>query len=144
MMARKTKKKPKNYPNAILFDENLEGVANLFELAEFNIPDVYVVIKGATNHILASDLNERVVLFTSDSEWLTRQPPYKHGGIVFLDTGNLSMEKKGRIIYGFLYAFHIKNKILDSLRNRRFRLTKTSLWEEPIEGESIRIWSFHK
>ena len=139
-MARKTKKKSKNYPNVIVFDENLEGVANLFELAEFNIPDVYVAIKGATNHILASDLNERVVFFTCDSHWLTRQPPYNHGGIIFLDVGNLSAEEKGRIIYGFLYAFQIKNKSLDTLRNRRFSLTKTSLWEEPIEGKRIKIW----
>ncbi len=139
-MARRAKKKLKNYPNVIVFDENLEGVASLFEVAQFNIPEIGVAIKGVTDHVLANDLNEQVVFITCDSDWLTRQPPYTHGGIIFLDTGNLPIEEKGSIIYSFLYSFHIKNKSLDSLRNRRFRLTKKSLWEEPMEGESIRIW----
>jgi hypothetical protein len=139
-MARRAKRKPRNYPNVIVFDENLEGIAGPFELAGLGLPEIGVAIKGIKDHPLASDINERVVFFTCDRHWLTRQPPYKHGGIIFLDTGNLPMEEKARIIYGFLYAFHIKNKSLDTLRNRRFRLTKTRLWEEPIEGKRIKIW----
>jgi hypothetical protein len=139
-MARKTKKAPKDYPNTIIFDENLEGVADLFDRVKINIPDVYIAIKGATNHMLANDLNERVVFFTCDKDWLTRQPPYKHGGIVFLNIGNVSTNEKASAISEFLFVFHIKHKMLDTLRNKRFRLTKTSLWEEPIEGKRIKIW----
>ena len=139
-MARRTKKTSKNYPNVIVFDENLEGVAGVFELAGLGLPEIGVAIKGVKDHMLATDLNEQVVFFTCDRDWLTRQPPHNHGGIIFLDTGNLSMEEKAHIIYGFLLAFHIKNKSLDTLRNRRFSLSKTSLWEEPIEGKRIKIW----
>jgi hypothetical protein len=139
-MARREKKAPKNYPHVIAFDENLEGAANIFENSGLNIPDIYIANKSAKDHLLASELDEQMVFFTCDSDWLTRQPPYKHGGIIFLDTGNLSMEEKADIIHGFLFAFQIKNKSLDMLKNRRFRLTKTSLWEEPIEGQRIKLW----
>jgi len=139
-MARRTKKKSKNYPNIVAFDENLEGVAAIFDTARFNVPEIEVAIKGADDHLLASALEERVLFFTCDSDWLTRQPPYKHGGIVFLDCGNLSALKKGGIIYNFLYVFHIKNKLLDTIKNKRFRLTMNSLWEETVEGEKRQIW----
>jgi len=48
-MARRAKKKPKNYPNIIALDENLEGVATLFELAEFRVPEIGVAIKGISD-----------------------------------------------------------------------------------------------
>lgn len=138
-MARKIKKRIKNYPKGLVFNENLEGVGQAFDLAGLNLPDVYVAIKGASDHLLAQDLEE-AVFFTCDQDWLSRQPPYDHGGMVVLDVGNLSMEEKAFIIRNFLFAFHIRNKSLDTLKRKRYRLTKTRLWEVPIEGEPRRIW----
>jgi hypothetical protein len=60
-VARRQKKKPKNYPNAIVFDENLEGAANAFELASLSLPEILVAVKGVTDHDLATDLDERKV-----------------------------------------------------------------------------------
>lgn len=138
-MARKTKRKSRHYPRAIAFDENLEGVANVFYLSGLNLPQVLVATKGVSDHDIARELAD-AVFFTSDHDWLIRQPPYDHGGIVVLDTGNIALEKKVAIIAGFLYAFHVKNKALDTLRGRRFILTKTACWETPIDGERKRIW----
>ena len=131
-MARRTKKSPKDYPKVIAFDENLEGAADIIEAAQLNIPEIWKAVKGATDHELAVTLSRRIVFFTSDTHWLTRQPPYKHGGIIFLDTGNVSIEEKARIIVGFLSAFHLEHKSLDVLKDRRFRLTKSALFEVPI------------
>jgi hypothetical protein len=86
------------------------------------------------------DLNEKIVFFTCDKNWLTRQPPYKHGGIIVVDTGNLPMEEKAMLIRDFLYTLHIKNKRLGELRGRRFRLTKTSLCEVTVEGKETKVW----
>jgi hypothetical protein len=141
-MARRTKKKSGNYPKLIVFNENLEGVADTFEALGFNIPEISVAIKGIEDHLIASNLDERVVFFTSDKKWLTRQPPYKHGAIIVLDTGNLSVDEKSIIIYRFLLAFHIKNKFLEALKNRRFRLTKYKLYEESIGEAKNLIWDF--
>jgi len=141
-MARRTKKKPKDYPKVLAFDENLEGVANFIESANLSIPEIWQAVKGVTDHELAITLSELIVFFTSDRHWLTRQPPYKHGGIVFLDTGNITTEEKAKIIMQFLVAFHLDNKTLDILRNRRFRLTKNALFEVTEvtkEGKEERI-----
>jgi hypothetical protein len=139
-MARKTRKKTKHYPSVLAFDENLEGVANVFASANMNIPEVGIAIKGVKNHVIATDLDEQIVFFTSDEAWLTRQPPYNHGGIVFLDTGNLPLLDKVEIIAKFIWAFHRKHKSLNLLGNRRFRLTKTTLHEVPLEGAEIKLW----
>jgi hypothetical protein len=139
-MARKTEKKTKHYPSVLVFDENLEGVGNVFADANMNIPEVGIAIKGVKNHVIATDLNKQTVFFTSDEDWLTRQPPYNHGGIVFLDTGNLPLLDKVKIIAEFIWAFHRRNKSLDLLENRRFRLTKTTLHEVPLEGAEIKLW----
>lgn len=138
-MARRAKKSPKDYPKVIAFDENLEGAANIIEAAQLSVPEIWRAVKGATDHELAVTLNERITFFTSDRHWLTRQPPYKHGGIVLLDTGNSPVEVKARIIVQFLGAFHLQNKSLDMLRNRRFRLTRNALFEAPIGGKEERI-----
>ena len=138
-MARRTEKKPRNYPRALVFDESLEGVGQAFHIAGLNLPTVFVAVKGSPDHVLASALRE-AVFFTADRDWLSRQPPYDHGGVVVLDTGHLPIEEKAPVIYRFLYAFHIKNKALDTLRRRRFRLTKTALWEMPLKGKPIRKW----
>ena len=138
-MARKIRKKPKNYPYAIVFDENLEGVAEVFDLVGLNLPAVFVAIKGTSDHVLAHAIRE-AVFFTADKNWLKRQPPYQHGGIIVVRVGNLPLKEKASIIMRFLHTYHIRNKILDTLRDRRFKLTKTTLWEIPIEGEPIRVW----
>ncbi|MBA7644590.1 hypothetical protein ES703_52334 [subsurface metagenome] len=138
-MARRTKKSPKDYPKVIAFDENLEGAANIIEVAQLSIPEIWKAVKGATDHELAITLNELITFFTSDRHWLTRQPPYKHGGIVFLDTGNSPVEEKAKVIIEFLGAFHLQNKSLDMLRNRRFRLTRNGLFEAPIGQREKRI-----
>ncbi|GAH12303.1 unnamed protein product [marine sediment metagenome] len=88
---------------------------------------------------MAITLNEFIVFFTADRHWLTRQPPYKHGGIIFLDVGNLPMEEKAKMIIEFLSAFHLRNKRLDVLKNRRFRRTRNTLFEAQIGGEEERI-----
>jgi len=118
----------------------LEVVGGAFELAGLNLPVVGIAIKGAKNHLLAMDLNERTVFFTCDKEWLTRQPPYRHGGIVVVDVGNVPMEEKALTIQNVLFAFHIKNKTLDTLKGKRYRLTKTTLSEVTVEGKETRIW----
>jgi hypothetical protein len=140
-MARRDKKSPKGYPDTIVFDENLEGVADAFEIAKLNLPAIGVAVKGVTDHTLAMDLGEHTVFFTCDTEWLTRQPPYKHGGIIVLETGNLPLEKKTEIISAFIFAFHRKNKILDTLKNRRYSLTQTTLSEVTPSGQRKLIWS---
>lgn len=140
-MARRDRKSPKDYPNTIVFDENLEGVAGVFEIAELSLPAIGVAVKGVTDHTLAMDLNEQTVFFTCDTSWLTRQPPYNHGGIIVLDTGNLPLEKKTEIISTFLLAFHRKHKSLDILKNRRYRLTQTTLSEVKPAGQREVIWS---
>lgn len=140
-MARREKKKTKDYPDTIVFDENLEGVADAFEIAGLSLPAIGVAVKGIDDHVLAMDLNERTVFFTCDKDWLTRQPPYSHGGIIVVDTGNLPLEKKTEIISAFLFAFHGKNKSLDILKNRRYRLTQTTLSEVTPGGEQKLIWS---
>jgi len=139
-MAKGTKKKDKHYPSMLVFDENLEGVGDAFADANMNIPEVMVAVKGAKDHAIATDLDRRTVFFTSDEAWLTRQPPYNHGGIIFLDTGNLPLLDKVKIIASFIWAFHRKYKSLDLLGNRRFRLTKTTLYEVPLEGTEIKLW----
>jgi hypothetical protein len=139
-MARREKKSPKHYPHWIVFDENLEGVADVFEIAKLNLPEIGVAVKGVTDHNLEMDLNEQTVFFTGDTNWFTRQPPYKHGGIIVLDTGNLTLKKKAEIIRRFLFAFHWKNKSLDMLKNKRYCLTQTTLSEVTIDGQRNLIW----
>ncbi len=80
-----------------------------------------------------------IIFFTCDRHWLTRQPPYRHGGIILPDAGNSPVEVKARIIAQFVGAFHVQNKSLDMLRNRRFRLTRNALFEAPIGGKEVRI-----
>jgi hypothetical protein len=138
-MARRTKKSPKDYPKVIAFDENLEGVADIIEAAQLSIPEIWRAVKGATDHELGVTLNELIAFFTSDRHWLTRQPPYRHGGNVFLDAGNSPVGEKAKIVIEFLGAFHLQNKSLDMLRNRRFRLTRNALFEAPIGGKEERI-----
>lgn len=138
-MARRTKKSIKDYPKIIAFDENLEGAADIIEAAQFSIPEIWRAVKGATDHELAVTLDELITFFTCDRHWLTRQPPYKHGGIVFIDAGNSLVEDKAKIIVKFISAFHLQNKSLDMLRNRRFRLTKNALFEAPIGRKEERI-----
>jgi hypothetical protein len=140
-MARRDKKSPKAYPHWVVFDENLEGVADVFELAELSLPEIGVAVKGVTDHTLAMSLDMQTVFFTCDTEWLTRQPPYKHGGIIVLDTGNLSLERKTEIISTFLFAFHRKHKSLDILKNKRYCLTQTTLNEVTPDGQGKLIWS---
>jgi hypothetical protein len=139
-MARGTKKKDKQYPSMLVFDENLEGVGDAFADANMNIPEVMVAVKGIKDHALATDLDRRTVFFTSDEAWLTRQPPYNHGGIILLDTGNLPLLDKVKIIADFIWAFHRKNKSLDLLGNRRFRLTKKTLREIHPDGAETKLW----
>ena len=139
-MARREKKSPKHYPHWIVFDENLEGVADVFEFAKLNLPEILVAVKGVTDHTLAMDLNEQTVFLTGDTNWYTRQPPYKHGGIIVLDIGNLSLEQKTEIISTFLFAFHRKHKSLDILKNKRYRLTQTTLSEVTPDGQRKLIW----
>ena len=133
-MTRKEIKKRKDYPKTIAFDENLEGVGNAFVEASINIPDIAIVVKGATNHNIATEIDEQVVFFTCDRDWLTRQPPYKHGGIIYLDLGNASVTEKTGVIGDFIYAFHRKNKVLDTLKNKRLRLTRTRIYEVTADG----------
>jgi hypothetical protein len=140
-MARRVKKSPKNYPNTIVFDENLEGVAAAFEIAGLSLPAIGVAVKSVTDHTLAMNLNEQTVFFTCDTAWLTRQPPYEHGGIIVVDTGNLPSQKKTEIISAFLFAFHGKNKSLDILKNKRYRLTQKTLSEVTPSGQRKLIWS---
>jgi hypothetical protein len=140
-MARRDRKSPRGYPNRIAFDENLEGVANVFEGLQLNLPAILVAVKGATDHNLAMELDEQTIFFTCDADWLTRQPPHEHGGIVVLDMGNLRLEQKMEIISTFLYAFHRRNKMLDTLKNRRYRLTETTLSEVTSGGQRKLIWS---
>jgi hypothetical protein len=139
-MARRDKKSPKAYPRWIVFDENLEGVADAFQFAQLNLPKIGVAVKGVTDHTLAMDLNEQTVFFTCDTDWLTRQPPHKHGGIILLDTGNLPLEEKAKIISKFLFDFHIKHKSLDILKNRRYCLTATTLSEVTPDGQRNLFW----
>lgn len=140
-MARRTKKKPKIYPKVIAFNENLEGVADIFVAANLSLPEIWEAEKGVSDHAIAMTLSEFVVFFTCDTDWLTRQPPYKHGGIVVLDTGNISVTEKARIIGDFVGAFYLSHKSLDVLRNRRFRLTKNALFEVTGEGREEKIAS---
>lgn len=123
-----------------MFDENLEGVADEFELAELSLPKIGVAVKGVSDHTLAMDLNEQTVFFTCDTKWLTRQPPYEHGGIIILDTGNLSLERKAEIIGRLLFAFHWKSKSLDMLKDKRYCLTQTTLSEIRPDGQRELIW----
>ena len=139
-MARRDKKTPKAYPYWIVFDENLEGVASAFGIVKLNLPEIGVAVRGVTDHSLAMELDERTVFFTCDKEWLTRQPPYRQGGIIVLDTGNLSLEKKTEIIAVFLLGFHGKNKRLNTLKNKRYRLTQTTLSEVTPDGQQKLIW----
>lgn len=138
-MARRTKKKPKNYPNVIVFDENLEGVANIFERANLSVPEIWVAVKGVKDHALAITLDERMVFFTCDRHWLTRQPPYEHGGIIFVDAANLTTDEKSKVSGSLIYAFHARHKSLDTLRNRRFRLSTEALHEVMSDASEKRI-----
>jgi hypothetical protein len=138
-VARRAKKKPTDYPDHILFDENLEGAAEAFAGAGLNLPGIFVAAKGTRDHDLAMNIGDALFI-TGDTGWLKRQPPYDHAGIVVLDTGNLPMKEKAEALTGFFYVFHIKHKRLHELRSRRFRLTKTTLSEILLEGEPRKIW----
>jgi len=139
-MARREKKSPKGYPHWIVFDENLEGAADAFVNAELSIPTIGVAVKGATDHSIAMDLDNKTVFFTCDTEWLTRQPPHNHGGIIVLDVGNVPLQDKVGIISRFLFAFHRKNKRLHVLKNKRYCLTQTTLSEVAPDGQRELIW----
>ena len=138
-MARRTRKNPNNYPKVIAFDENLDRVGADIEAANFSLPEIWWAVKGTTDHQLAVALDEQVVFFTSDHHWLTRQPPYKHGGIILLEMGNSGTEDKTKRIVEFLAFFHLKNKLLYTLRNRRFRLTKKGFYEIYADGKKKRL-----
>jgi hypothetical protein len=132
-------KRPR-YPRLLVFDENLKGVATALADASARLPQIGVALEGASDHELATSIDETVVFLTADLEWLRRQPPHKHGGIIVLDTGNLSLGEKAALVADFLWGFHQKNKSLDVLRGRRYRITKTAMFQVWVDGREHRLF----